>query len=88
MIIYGSGNSDGNAHNHDDLPILLLGKGGGTLKSGRHITYPKETPLMNLYLSLLDRMGVAVENQGDSTGRSTLSRAEVCDARKGVGRKR
>jgi hypothetical protein len=71
MIVYGSGNSDGNAHNHDDLPILLMGKGGGTLKPGRHITYPKETPLMNLYLSLLDRMRVVAFTQGDSTGRLT-----------------
>jgi hypothetical protein len=71
MIVYGSGNSDGNAHNHDDLPILLLGKGGGSLKPGRHIQYAKETPLMNLYLSLLDRMGVHPSTQGDSTGRLT-----------------
>jgi uncharacterized protein DUF1552 len=71
MIVYGSGNSDGNAHNHDDLPILLLGKGSGTLRAGRHIRYPKETPLMNLYLSLLDRMGVSVPSLGDSTGRLT-----------------
>jgi hypothetical protein len=71
MIVYGSGNSDGNAHNHDDLPILLLGKGGGSIKSGRHVRYAKETPLMNLYLSLLDRMGVNIPTQGDSTGRLT-----------------
>lgn len=71
MIVYGSGNSDGNAHNHDDLPILLLGKGGGTLKSGRHVRYAKETPLMNLHLSLLDRMGASVPSLGDSTGRLT-----------------
>jgi hypothetical protein len=69
MIVYGSGNGDGNAHNHDDLPILLLGGGGGTLASGRHIRYPRETPLTNLYLSLLDRMGVSVPALGDSTGR-------------------
>jgi hypothetical protein len=69
MIVYGSGNSDGNAHNHDDLPILLMGKGGGTLKPGRHVRYAKETPLMNLHLSLLDRMGAPVPTQGDSTGR-------------------
>jgi hypothetical protein len=71
MIVYGSGNSDGNAHNHDDLPILLLGKGGNTIKPARHVSYAKETPLMNLYLSLLDRMGVPVPTQGDSTGRLT-----------------
>ncbi len=71
MIVYGSGNSDGNAHNHDDLPILVLGKGGGTLKTGRHVRYPKETPLTNLYLSLLDRVGVSLPSFGDSTGRLT-----------------
>jgi hypothetical protein len=71
MIVYGSGNSDGNAHNHDDLPILLMGKGGGSLKSGRHVRYAKETPLMNLHLSLLDRMGATVPSLGDSTGRLT-----------------
>jgi hypothetical protein len=69
MIVYGSGISDGNRHNHDDLPILLAGKGGGTLKTGRHIRYPKETPLMNLYLNMLDRMGVHIDSFGDSKGR-------------------
>ena len=69
MIVYGSGISDGNRHNHDDLPILLAGKGGGTLKTGRHLRYPRETPLTNLYLSMLDRMGVHVDSFGDSTGR-------------------
>jgi hypothetical protein len=68
MIVYGSGNSDGNAHNHDDLPVLVLGRGGGTLKTGRHVRYAKETPLMNLHLSLLDRMGASVPSLGDSTG--------------------
>lgn len=67
MLVYGSGNSDGNAHNHDDLPILVAGGGCGTLKSGRHIRYPKETPLTNLWLSLLDRMQIDVERLGDST---------------------
>ena len=57
MIVYGSGISDGNRHNHDDLPILLAGKGGGTLKTGRHSAIRKETPLMNLYLCMLDRDG-------------------------------
>jgi Protein of unknown function (DUF1552) len=68
MIAYGSGISDGNAHNHDDLPILLAGKGGGTIKPGRHIKYAKETPLTNLYVSMLDRMGVKVDSFGDSKG--------------------
>ncbi len=71
MIVYGSGISDGNRHNHNDLPILLAGKGGGTLKSGRHIRYEKETPLMNLYLCMLDRVGVHVDSFGDSKGRLT-----------------
>ena len=71
MIVYGSGISDGDRHNHDDLPILLAGKGGGTLKTGRHIRYPKEVPLTNLYVSLLDRMGVPVSSFGDSTGSLT-----------------
>jgi hypothetical protein len=69
MIVYGSGISDGDRHNHDDLPILLAGKGGGTLKMGRHLRCARETPLMNLQLSLLDRMGVRVDSFGDSTGR-------------------
>jgi hypothetical protein len=69
MIVYGSGNGDGNRHNHDDLPILLAGRGGGTIASGRHVRYPRETPLMNLMLSLLDRMGARVPALGDSTGR-------------------
>jgi hypothetical protein len=71
MIVYGSGISDGNRHNHEDLPVLLAGKGGGTIKAGRHVVHPRETPLMNLHLSLLDRMGVSVPSLGDSTGRLT-----------------
>ena len=69
MVMYGSGIGDGNRHNHDDLPIVLFGKGGGTIKPGRHIRYEKETPLTNLYLSMLDRVGASVSNLGDSTGR-------------------
>jgi len=69
MIVYGSGISDGNKHNHEDLPILVAGGGGGTIDSGRHIRYPNETPLSNLYLSLLDRVGVPADSIGDSTGR-------------------
>ena len=68
MIAYGSGNSDGNAHNHDNLPILVAGHGCGTLKTGQHIRYTKETPLNNLWVSLLDRMSISVSNLGDSTG--------------------
>jgi hypothetical protein len=71
MLVYGSGISDGNRHNHDDLPILLVGKGGGTLRPGRHVRYKKETPLMNLYVSMLDRIGAPVDSLGDSTGHLT-----------------
>jgi hypothetical protein len=68
MIVYGGGIGDGNRHNHDDLPILLAGKGGGSIKSGRHVKYPKETPLANLYVSMLERMDAKVERFGDSKG--------------------
>ena len=67
QVVYGSGNSDGNAHNHNDLPILLAGRGGGTLATGRHIRYPDETPLANLWLSLLERMDVKLPFLGDSS---------------------
>lgn len=69
MIVYGSGLGDGNRHTHHDLPILLAGRGGGTLKPGRHIRYEKGTPITNLYLTLMDSMGVHEEKLGDSTGR-------------------
>jgi hypothetical protein len=69
MILYGSGISDGDRHNHEDLPILLAGRANGTIKTGRHLSYPKETPVTNLYLSMLDRIGVEVNAFGDSTGR-------------------
>src|SRR5262249_28684849 len=69
MVVYGSGNSDGNAHNHDDLPLLLAGRGCGTIKPGRHLRFARETPLNNLWLSLLDRVKINVNRLGDSTGR-------------------
>ena len=69
MIVYGSAIADGNAHSHHDLPILLAGKGGGTITSGRHLVFPKETPLNNLFLSMLDRMDAGVDSLGDSSGR-------------------
>ncbi len=68
MIVYGSGISDGDRHNHDDLPILMAGKGGGTIKPGRHFKVEPQ-PLNNLYLAMLDRMGVSLDRLGDSTGR-------------------
>ncbi len=69
MIVYGAGISDGDRHNHDDLPILIAGKGGGSMKAGHHITYPNNTPMTNLFLSMLDRVGVHAETLGDSTGK-------------------
>jgi len=68
MIAYGSGNSDGNRHNHDDLPVLVAGGGCGTISSGRHLRLDQETPISNLWLSLLNRMDVDVAELGDSTG--------------------
>lgn len=69
LIVYGSGISDGNRHNHDHLPVLLAGRGGRTIESGRHLVYEEETPMANLFLSLLDRVGLSVDQFGDSTGR-------------------
>jgi hypothetical protein len=67
MIVYGSGLSDGNRHAHDDLPIVMIGRGGG-FRMGSHMVYAKQTPMTNLFLTLLDRMGVPSEKIGDSTG--------------------
>jgi hypothetical protein len=69
MIVYGAGLSDGNRHLHEDLPTLLIGRGGGHFKPGRRIIYRKETPMNNFHLTLMDRMGVHVENFGDASGR-------------------
>ncbi len=69
MVVYGSGISDGNRHNHDNLPILLAGSGGGSIETGRHLRYDLETPVCNLFMSMLDRMGVNAPFIGDSTGR-------------------
>jgi hypothetical protein len=68
MILYGSSISDGNAHTHHDLPIVLAGGAAGQIKGGRHIRYPKDTPLNNLLLSMLDKAGVTAGKLGDSTG--------------------
>ena len=68
MVMYGSGIGDGNRHNHDDLPILLLGRGGGSIRPGRHLVYARNTPLTNLYRSMLERVDTAVDQFGDSTG--------------------
>jgi hypothetical protein len=69
VVVYGSGISDGDKHAHDDLPVLLAGRGNGSVRPGRHMSYSAETPMANLYLTLLDRIGVHPESIGDSTGR-------------------
>jgi hypothetical protein len=71
MVMWGSGMSNGNRHARENLPILLAGKAGGTIKTGRHVAYDwtKRTPLANLYLEMLDRLGAPAEKFGDSTGR-------------------
>ena len=66
MIVYGSAIGDGNRHNHDDLPILLAGRGGGALPKGRHESYAPDTPLANLYLSMLRGLGIAEDTFGDA----------------------
>jgi hypothetical protein len=68
MIVYGSGIADGDAHSHHNLPVILAGKGGGTLSTGRHTRFAEYTPMTNLYLSLLERMNTPVDRIGDSTG--------------------
>jgi len=68
LILYGSSISDGNLHTHHDLPIALAG-GAGQVKGNRHVVYPKDTPLNNLLLSMLEKAGVPVEKFGDSTGK-------------------
>lgn len=69
MIVYGSGCADGNRHSHDDLPVVLAGNGGGVFTPGRHLE-TKATPMCNLYLNMLDEMGVPqLDRFGDSTGR-------------------
>jgi hypothetical protein len=69
MIVYGSGNADGNRHTHVNLPVILAGGGGGSLTPGRFAKFPS-TPMSNLLLSMADRMGATgIERLGDSTGR-------------------
>jgi hypothetical protein len=69
MIVYGAGICDGDRHNHDDLPLLLAGSGGGKIKSGQHLKFNSNTPMTNLFLSMADKMNIPVENIGDSTGK-------------------
>ena len=68
MVLFGSALKDGNAHNPHNLPLVLAGKAGGTLSTGRHLSYAKDSQLCNLYLAMLHRMGVQADRFGDSTG--------------------
>jgi hypothetical protein len=72
MVLQGSGLSNSDQHSHIDLPLVLVGGGGGRLKGGRHLRFAKDTPMNNLHMSLLDKVGVDVEKFGDSTGRIDL----------------
>ena len=72
MVLQGSGMCNGNAHDHKNLPLVLLGGGAGQLRSGRHIKFPELTPMANLLLGLLDKAGVPADSFGDSTGRVDL----------------
>jgi hypothetical protein len=72
ILLYGSALSDGNSHLHENLPIMLVGGAGGTIKGGRHIRYKDLTPMANLHVTLLDKLGIPVDKLGDSTGKLDL----------------
>jgi Protein of unknown function (DUF1552) len=69
LLMYGSGLSDSNRHIHENLPIAVFGRGDGSVKSGRFISYEKPTPMTNLYMTMLTTAGVKAESIGDSTGK-------------------
>ena len=69
LLLYGSGLSDSSRHLHENLPIVLFGRGNSSIKTGQHIVYEKPTPMANLYLTMLDKMGIQAERIGDSTGK-------------------
>jgi len=68
MILYGSGISDGNQHNHDPIPVVLAGGASGRLQGNRHLVFERKTTLSNLLLTLLHKLDVPVDSFGDSTG--------------------
>jgi hypothetical protein len=68
MILFGSGLRDGNRHDPHNLPLLLGGRGGGRIATGQHLTYTEDSPLADLYVSMLDAFGTPVERFADSTG--------------------
>lgn len=72
MLLQGSGLSNSDQHSHIDLPLVLLGGGAGTVKGGRHLRFEQDTPMNNLHMSILEKVGVPVEKFGDASGRLTL----------------
>ena len=67
MVTYGSGLS--RDHDHDDLPLVITGRGNGLFHLGRQVTYPNETPLANLHVAMMHQMGIPAEQFADSTGK-------------------
>ena len=68
LVLFSSEISDGDRHNHDDLPVLLAGRGGGVHNAGQHIVHPNQTPVANLYLAMAQAAGATAAVHGDSTG--------------------
>ena len=69
VVLYGSGMGNSNQHDHEDLPIVLLGGASGRLQGGRHLVFPAKTTMSNLLLAMLDKFGIPLEKFGDSTGK-------------------
>jgi hypothetical protein len=67
LIVYGAGIADGNDHTHDQLPTVLVGRGGGAVRTGRHLVYQRETPITNLFRTMIETAGARPEQIGDST---------------------
>ncbi len=72
LVLHGGGISDADAHSHINLPLVLIGGGGGSIKGGRALRFPAETPMNNLHLALLDKVGVHIDKFGDATGALNL----------------
>jgi hypothetical protein len=68
MLLYGAALADGNRHEHENLPLILAGRGGGSIMTGRHVRYPSETPMCNLLLTMVNKAGAKVQRHGDCTG--------------------
>ncbi|MGE3507670.1 MAG: DUF1552 domain-containing protein [Vicinamibacterales bacterium] len=72
VMLYGCGMSDSNAHSPDNVPVLVLGGGSGTLRGGRHLKYPSDPPLANLMVTVVDKLGIPIEKLGNSSGKLSL----------------